>query len=74
MPLVQWELFLNNHDEVAKKITALLDIQNEGLGDIRFYELMPDEAFEDCPLATCEVTPSALRGILAKHADERDRL
>jgi len=73
-PLVEWELFLNNHDDVAMNLKALLAIADDGVGELLLYELMPDEAFADCPVDQCEITAEILRGILDKHDDERAQL
>jgi hypothetical protein len=73
-PLVDFMLFMNDHEEIARRLRDLIATQEQGNGVFRFFELQPEEDFETCPLEQCEISASVLRNILDSHEATRSRL
>lgn len=73
--LVEYELFNNDHEEVAARLDQLMtEIPPTG-ATLRLYELPPEATFETYDnVATHEITVEILRNILqeAERLDEED--
>jgi hypothetical protein len=67
-PILEWDLFGNDHDEVAEKLRALMDEVPSSGAQIKLFELPERRAFrsvdEEKPQ---EISPATLRNILAAH-------
>jgi hypothetical protein len=72
VPLVEWTMFMNDHDDVAQRLRDLATIEEDGEGTLGIFELMPDEDFSTCPRDICQITVDVLRNILNSH-DELPR-
>jgi hypothetical protein len=73
-PLVEYILFNNDHDEIARRLRALLAVEDQGEGELRIFELMPDEQFSEAPLDQTEISASTLKNILDSHDNQRTQL
>lgn len=73
-PLIECVLFMNDHEENARQLEDLLAFEDDGIANFQIYELMPEESFDDCRRTLCEIDAEVLRGILDKHAYEREKL
>ena len=70
LPLGEWTLFMNDHNDTAARLRDLLTVEDRGEGSLQVFELMPDEDFSKCSREECEITPAVLRNIL----DSREQL
>lgn len=62
-PLIEWTLFMNDYDEVAQRLRDLMTVEERDEGALRFFELMPDERFSDCPPDRREISVDVLQNI-----------
>ena len=72
LPLVEYVLFLNNHEDVAQRLRSLVAL--ETIAQLKIFELMPDENFAGCPREQCEISTSVLLNILDAHEMQRRQL
>jgi len=61
-PLLERELFLNTHPEVARVLRGVIAL-DRALG---YYELEPGEDFATAPLEQCRIDADVLTNILAE--------
>jgi hypothetical protein len=73
LPLVEWTLFMNDHDEIAQRLRDLLTLEDRSEGVFGIFELMPEEDFSQCSRDTCEISAPILRNILDSYDERRLR-
>ena len=66
-PLIERELFLNEHDEVAAEIRRLLAATAQADIPTQIYELQPGEHIDTAPLDICRISEQTLEGILDRY-------
>lgn len=70
LPLVEYTLFENNHDEIASRLRAMAGLASETDGQIRVFELKVNEDYADCPRDLCEISLKTMHYILDTHDDQ----
>jgi len=68
MPIFEYPLFYNDHDEKAREIRDLIASIASLNSRLRVYELDDDETFETCSnTLSCEISPEILINMLDEH-------
>ena len=64
-PLLERELFLNTHPEVARVLRGVIALDRAHGLALGYYELEPGEDFATAPLEQCRIDADVLTNILA---------
>lgn len=65
-PLLERELFLNNHPDVARILRGVIALDRAQSLAFGYYELGPEEDFATAPLEHCRIDADVLTNILAE--------
>ncbi len=68
--LAEWELNMNDHQQVAQQIRSLFQIDKQGLGKLTYYVLDQDETYASVPLEERRQSLSAVQDILNAHDED----